>query len=79
LAGVVVEFTDPAYTSQTCSACGHCEKSNRKSQAEFECKACGYKAHADFNAARNHRDRARVHVKAPLVTERGEQRTLALC
>jgi IS605 OrfB family transposase len=79
LAGVLVAFTDPAYTSQTCSACGHCAKANRKSQAEFVCQACGYTAHADFNAARNHRDRARVHVKAPLVTERGEQRMLALC
>ena len=79
LAGVAVEFTDPAYTSQTCSACGHCAKSNRKSQAEFECKACGYTAHADFKAARNHRDRARARVRGPMVAERGEQRRLALC
>jgi IS605 OrfB family transposase len=76
VAGVLVAFIDPAYTSQTCSECGHCESANRTSQAEFVCQACGYRAHADFNAARNHRDRARVHAKVPMVTERGEQRTL---
>jgi IS605 OrfB family transposase len=58
LAGVVVEFIDPAYTSQTCHECGHREKSNRKSQAEFHCKACGHQDHADRNAARNIRARA---------------------
>jgi IS605 OrfB family transposase len=58
LAGVVVEFIDPAYTSQTCAGCGHCERANRKSQSEFRCKACGHEAHADVNAARNHRAQA---------------------
>ena len=58
LAGVAVEFIDPAYTSQTCHACGHCERGNRKSQAEFVCKACGHTEHADVNAARNIRARA---------------------
>ena len=53
LAGVAVEFLDPAYTSQTCHACGHCERGNRKSQAEFVSKACGRTEHADVNAARN--------------------------
>ena len=52
-AGVPVVFVDPKYTSQTCSECGHREQSNRKDQAHFQCQACGYKAHADFNAARN--------------------------
>jgi IS605 OrfB family transposase len=58
LAGVPVEFIDPAYTSQTCHECGHRERSNRRSQAEFHCQACGHEAHADVNAARNHRARA---------------------
>jgi IS605 OrfB family transposase len=53
LAGVAIEFVDPAYTSQTCHECGYCERSNRKSQAEFRCEACGHEAHADGNAARN--------------------------
>ena len=58
LAGVPVEFIDPTYTSQTCAECGHRERSNRKNQAEFACKACGHQAHADQNAARNIRARA---------------------
>lgn len=44
---------NPAYTSQTCSSCGHCERDNRKSQALFACVACGHTAHADTNAAMN--------------------------
>jgi IS605 OrfB family transposase len=58
LAGIPIEVVDPAYTSQTCAVCGHCSKSNRKSQAVFVCKACGHGAHADVNAARNIRARA---------------------
>jgi putative transposase len=44
---------DPAYTSQTCSACGHVEARNRESQAVFRCVECGHQAHADHNAAIN--------------------------
>jgi putative transposase len=53
LAGVPVVLVNPAYTSQTCSRCGHCEQANRKSQAQFLCVACGYSVHADLNAACN--------------------------
>jgi IS605 OrfB family transposase len=53
LAGMPIEFVDPRYTSRTCAECGHREKSNRKSQAEFQCQACGHEAPADANAARN--------------------------
>jgi putative transposase len=42
-----------AYTSQTCSACGHVAKENRPSQAVFRCQACGHTTHADTNAAVN--------------------------
>ena len=58
LAGVAVEFIDPAYTSRTCHECGHCERSNRQSQGRFHCQACDHRAHADVNAARNIRARA---------------------
>jgi IS605 OrfB family transposase len=58
LVGVPVVFVDPAYTSQTCSRCGHREESNRVNQAEFRCKACGHERHADVNAALNIRARA---------------------
>ena len=52
-----VEKIDPAYTSQTCHACGHRTSENRESQAVFRCVACGHRANADVNAARNIRDR----------------------
>jgi transposase len=48
-----VEKVNPAYTSQTCSVCGHCAPGNRESQAVFRCVACGHRAHADVNAAVN--------------------------
>jgi IS605 OrfB family transposase len=48
-----VEKIDPAYTSQTCNACGHCAAENRESQAVFRCRACGHADHADVNAAKN--------------------------
>jgi transposase len=47
-----VERINPAYTSQTCSRCGHCAPGNRESQA-FRCQSCGYSDHADLNAAIN--------------------------
>ena len=53
LKGVPVVLIDPRYTSQTCSACGHVSKSNRKSQSLFSCASCGETLHADTNAARN--------------------------
>ncbi len=60
LAGVPVVSVNPAYTSQTCSRCGHCERANRKSQAKFLCVSCGFSAHADLNAARHIASRAAV-------------------
>ncbi|WP_433425720.1 RNA-guided endonuclease InsQ/TnpB family protein [Microtetraspora malaysiensis] len=51
--GVAVIRVDPAYTSQTCSACGHVDKANRTDQATFSCTSCGFAEHADVNAARN--------------------------
>ncbi len=44
---------DPAYTSQTCSRCGHVGQANRPSQAVFACQACGWALNADHNAAIN--------------------------
>ena len=48
-----VEKTCPAYTSQTCSVCGHRDPESRESQSRFRCRACGMTVHADVNAARN--------------------------
>lgn len=53
LAGVEVRLVNPAYTSQTCHACGHIAPENRESQAVFRCKECGHEANADVNAALN--------------------------
>ncbi len=52
-------------TSRTCPECGHCEKANRKNQAELECRHCGYSANTDFVGARNIPDRGIV--KCPTV------------
>jgi len=65
LAGVSIVLVDPRNTSTTCTDCGHCEKANRKSQAKFECRHCGYSANADFNAARN--IQAKALVTGPMV------------
>lgn len=52
-AGVLVVFIDPAYTSQTCSACGHVDRRSRINQSAFKCRRCGFAEHADVNAAVN--------------------------
>jgi putative transposase len=49
-----LELVPAAYTSQRCSHCGHVAPENRKSQAVFQCVACGAgPCNADVNAARN--------------------------
>ena len=54
---------NPAYTSQTCSECGHADEENRKTQARFQCVSCGFASNADTNAAMNIRrlGMARLH------------------
>ena len=52
-AGTSLILVNPAYTSQTCSACGHVARESRESQAEFRCVACGHAENADVNAAKN--------------------------
>jgi putative transposase len=51
--GREIRVVNPAYTSQQCSCCGHIEKANRKTQADFRCVQCGHAENADINAARN--------------------------
>jgi IS605 OrfB family transposase len=50
--GIEVHEVEPAYTSQTCSACGYVAKANRKGD-KFACRHCGTRIHADVNGARN--------------------------
>ena len=51
--GCTVVAVDPRHTSQTCSCCGHCARTNRRSQSIFSCRKCGFHLNADLNAARN--------------------------
>ncbi|MXZ48766.1 MAG: transposase [Candidatus Dadabacteria bacterium] len=44
---------NPAYTSQTCSHCGHVDRENRKTQQRFLCVSCGFMSNADTNATIN--------------------------
>lgn len=52
-AGGMLLLVDPAYTSQTCAVCAIVDAHNRKTQAVFHCQYCGYRDHADVNAAKN--------------------------
>lgn len=47
-----------AYSSQTCSACGHVDFKSRSSQSLFCCTSCNYSDHADLNAAKVLKQRA---------------------
>jgi len=60
-AGVPVVFVDPRNTSRKCAVCDTVSKANRKTQAAFECIACGHTNNADANAAENIR-RAAVNL-----------------
>ena len=52
--GIRVEAIPPAFTSQTCSRCGHQSSTNRDSETGwFECNECGYGVDGDYNAAKN--------------------------
>ncbi len=49
LAGIKVEYVNPAYTSQTCPVCGHVHHANDRS---YTCK-CGFCIHRDLLGAIN--------------------------
>ena len=51
--GINIEYVSARYTSQTCSSCDFCSRNNRKTQANFVCKDCGFRINADLNASRN--------------------------
>ena len=50
LQGIPVVYIEPAYTSKSCSICGHIGERNDK---QFKCSYCGHVDHADVNAAFN--------------------------
>ena len=53
--GKQIVKVDARYTSQKCSDCGEIEKKNRNG-SHFHCDRCGYREHADINAAKNIRN-----------------------
>jgi putative transposase len=50
--GINLVKVSPAYTSQTCSCCGHIDKDSRVLE-DFHCVSCGYEIDADINASIN--------------------------
>ena len=59
---IAVSIVQASYTSKMCPICGCIEDGNRPNQESFECVECGHKDNADFNAAKNIRDRVLVTV-----------------
>lgn len=76
-AGGRLVFVPAAYTSQTCAECGVVDARSRKSQAVFECVACGHRDHADTNAAKNIMRGSTAFVEKGHVRPFDEARTLA--
>lgn len=50
LAGIKVEYVDPAYTSQTCP---QCSKRNKAKDRKYKCLECGFEKHRDLVGALN--------------------------
>ena len=50
--GLFVDTIDPRNTSKRCNECGFVHDDNRHSGV-FECRRCGKRNHADYNAAKN--------------------------
>ena len=59
---IAVSTVQSSYTSKMCPICGCIEDGNRPTQEIFECIECGHKDNADFNAAKNIRNRVLVTV-----------------
>ena len=64
---IAVSTVQASYTSKMCPICGCIEDENRPNQETFECIECGHKDNADFNAAKNIRNRVLVTVLQELL------------
>jgi putative transposase len=53
------------FSSQECSRCGHIARESRR-RRRFCCVACGYRSHADVNAALVIRGRAQLALMSEL-------------
>jgi hypothetical protein len=82
--GIAIRKVRSAYSSQECSVCHYPDRANRPDQQTFCCTVCGFKTHADLNAATNiearwgdkelHACKDRKEVKALLVRRHQEWR-----
>lgn len=59
---IAVSTVQASYTSKMCPMCGCIDDENRPNQETFKCTECGHKDNADFNAAKNIRNRVLVTV-----------------
>jgi transposase len=55
--GMAAHTVKAAYSSQECHRCHSVDRANRPDQSTFVCIRCGYRDHADHNAAQNLADR----------------------
>jgi IS605 OrfB family transposase len=55
--GIAIAYVSPDKTSKTCSNCNFYHKTKNRHKNHFVCFECGYKEHADINAAKNIRDK----------------------
>ena len=59
---IAVSTVQASYTSKMCPICGCIDDNNRPDQETFECVECGHTDNADFNAAKNIKNRVTVTV-----------------
>jgi hypothetical protein len=57
--GIKATRVKSAYSSQECSVCHYPDRANRPDQQTFCCVVCGFRTHADLNAATNIERRVR--------------------
>lgn len=69
--GKLIVEVPAALTSQRCNCCGHTEQDNRNG-IRFQCKKCGYTAHADANASVNIKDDGVIAVLTMLGRSMGQ-------
>jgi len=75
--GVELVTVNPAYTSQTCHACGHTAKDNRNGSA-FVCRKCAHTEDADVNGAKNILARATANTVTPAPLKKPVKRKKAV-
>ena len=75
---IAVSTVQASYTSKMCPICGCIDDENRPNQETFECIECGHKDNADFNAAKNIRNRVLVTVLRESLLKQFDKGTIYL-